>query len=75
MSGIKIPNIPLTNTGLKSFLTALSSMVQNDDRQCKGYSVGGDPSGRVVITATFDCIGYGPHSLVLEVSPVVEDPE
>lgn len=46
MSGIKVPKIPLTNIGLKSFLADLSSIVQNDDRQCKGYSVGGDPSGR-----------------------------
>ncbi len=72
---ICVPNIPLTNMGLRDFLSELTAAVQNNDRPCKGYSVAGDPSGRVLITATFDSIDQEPFSLTLELVPVAENPE
>lgn len=75
MSSIKIPNIPLTNMGLRTFLTDLSQQVQNNCHPCKGYSVAGDPSGRVLITATFDSVESVPYSLTLEIAPVAAEAE
>lgn len=67
---INAPKIPLTNMGLRTFLQELSESVRNDEKKCPGYSVVADPSGRILITSTFDSVDDGLYSIHLEIAPV-----
>lgn len=70
---VEVPKVPLTNFGLRVFLQSMTYKVPNDDYKCEDYSVAIDPSGRILVSATFYALGdRGPHSISLEVAPVKE---
>ena len=70
---VEVPKVPLTNFGLRDFLQSMAYKVPNDDFKCKDYSVVMDPSGRILVSATFCALGdRGPYSISLEIAPVKE---
>ena len=77
MNLIREPKVPLTNFGLRDFLQSLTYKVQNNDLPCPGYSVATDPTGRVLVSATFYPLGgkTGLHSINIEITSIEDHPD
>lgn len=72
MSFVKVPKIPLTNYTLRLFIGSIARNIQSNNQMCPGYSVVADPSGRILVSATFESIDAGPYTMSMEIAPVAD---